>query len=165
MGLQDLDVLVVDDDALVRSIITDVLRASGIMRVRKANDAHEGFEQFCEKTPDILMLDLAMPGDGAQLLRRIRSSPEPAQAEAPVIAMSGHTDRRRVEMLRDAGASEILAKPLSVHSIHSRLIAVIDRPRPFLREAGYTGPDRRRRDALFEGPGKRQSDLETFNVA
>lgn len=158
MSLRALNVLVVDDDAFVRTIVADILRASEVGRIFEAGDGKEAFAIVCQAVPDIVILDLSMPSDGVWLLNAIRQSPASPNKEMAVIAMSGHTDRRRVEMLRDAGASEIIAKPLSVHAVLSRIVAVIDRPRPFVRRSSYVGPDRRRRETPFLGPGRRLTD-------
>jgi two-component system chemotaxis response regulator CheY len=46
---------------------------------------------------------------------------------------------------RDAGATEILAKPCTPKAIYARLAAIVERPRPFVKSPSYAGPDRRRR--------------------
>lgn len=158
MSLHALNVLVVDDDPFVRAIVADILRASDVGRIFEAGDGKAAFQIVCQAVTDIVILDLSMPSDGVWLLNAIRRSPASPNKEMAVIAMSGHTDRRRVEMLRDAGASEIIAKPLSVHAVLSRMVAVIDRPRAFVRAQSYAGPDRRRRATPFSGPGRRFAD-------
>ena len=58
--------------------------------------------------------------------------------------VTGHTERARVEAARDAGVTEFLAKPITTQNLLTRLIEVVERPRPFIRCEGYFGPDRRR---------------------
>lgn len=165
MSLHVLNVLVVDDDPFVRTIVADILRASDVGRIFEAGDGEAAFHIVCQAVTDIVIMDLSMPADGVWLLNAIRQSPASPNKEMAVIAMSGHTDRRRVEMLRDAGASEIIAKPLSAQAVLSRMVAVIDRPRPFVRAPFYAGPDRRRRATAFAGPGRRLEDANTLELA
>jgi DNA-binding response OmpR family regulator len=73
--------------------------------------------------------------------------------------MTGHSEKSRVVEARDAGVTEFVAKPLTARSVLERLQAVIYRPRPFVRSAGYFGPDRRRRDEIaYNGPWRRAAD-------
>jgi len=62
-----------------------------------------------------------------------------------------------VRQARDAGTNEFLAKPVSANAILTRLLAVIEHPRPFVRTKVYFGPCRRRRTRdEYEGPERRQ---------
>ena len=57
---------------------------------------------------------------------------------------------------RDAGINEFIAKPVSVKTMMSRLVAVIEHPRPYVRTTVYFGPCRRRRSAEeYRGPERR----------
>jgi DNA-binding response OmpR family regulator len=70
--------------------------------------------------------------------------------------LTGYTRVDHVRQARDAGVNEFLAKPVSVKAILSRLISVIEHPRPFVRTKSYFGPCRRRRgDNEYRGPERR----------
>jgi DNA-binding response OmpR family regulator len=70
--------------------------------------------------------------------------------------LTGHTSVERVRLARDAGVNEFLAKPVSVKAMLTRLTAVIEHPRPFVRTKVYFGPCRRRRGAdEYRGPERR----------
>ena len=74
--------------------------------------------------------------------------------------LTGHTSIERVRAARDAGVNEFLAKPVSAKAILTRLISVIEHPRPFVRTKVYFGPDRRRhRDGGYHGPERRASEM------
>ena len=74
----------------------------------------------------------------------------------PIIMLTGHTHVDRVLQARDAGVTEFLAKPISINAILSRLVAIVDHPRPFVRTKSYFGPCRRRRDDhQYQGPERR----------
>lgn len=62
-----------------------------------------------------------------------------------------------IERARDMGVNEVIAKPVSIGNIESRIIAVLEQPRPFVAETQYFGPDRRRRkDGPTDGKDRRQ---------
>src|SRR6476661_8467199 len=66
------DILVVDDDRRITSMLSRALRAEGY-DVRTANDGSEGLVRVRERRPDLLVLDLLMPGvDGLEVCRRLR---------------------------------------------------------------------------------------------
>ena len=73
--------------------------------------------------------------------------------------MTGHSARSRVYEARDAGVTEFVVKPVNARTLLDRIMAVIYRPRPFVRTKSYFGPDRRRRaDPNFSGPFRRIAD-------
>jgi DNA-binding response OmpR family regulator len=62
----------------------------------------------------------------------------------PIIMLTGHSDKKRVMIARDAGITEFLTKPISAKSLYERILNVVLRPRPFVKTKTYFGPDRRR---------------------
>jgi CheY-like chemotaxis protein len=101
-------VLVVDDDADGRSLVSHVLEAAGA-RVLRADSVAQAMEMLAEEIPDVVFTDLAMPGtDGFALLRAVRAV---QRDPVPVIALTAYAsekDRRRVHR---AGFNGFLAKP------------------------------------------------------
>jgi DNA-binding response OmpR family regulator len=73
-----------------------------------------------------------------------------------VIMLTGHTSLEHVREARDAGVNEFIAKPVSVKTMMSRLAAVIEQPRSYVRTGSYFGPCRRRRNLHeYQGPERR----------
>jgi hypothetical protein len=76
--------------------------------------------------------------------------------------ITGYTEKYRVEEARDAGVTEVLAKPVTVQGLYDRIVQIVEQPRPFVRSHGFFGPDRRRReDEGYTGPRRRQKDKDT----
>ena len=93
---------------------------------------------------------------GLGLVQMIRTNPQTPNPFVPVIMLTGHTSLDHVMLARDAGVNEFIAKPVSVKTMMSRLVSVIENPRPFVRTQGYFGPCRRRRGAEeYRGPERR----------
>ena len=157
-----LKILVVDDNHYMRVLLTEILRAIGVQHIYEANDGAEGLQMMRDRAIDIVMTDLSMqPLDGIDFVRLLRNSPDSPNQMAPVIMVTGHSTRARVNEARDAGVNEILVKPLNARGVIERLHQAIEHPRPYVRSEGYFGPDRRRRnDPKYEGPWRRAADAQ-----
>jgi CheY-like chemotaxis protein len=122
------NILVIDDNDDVRSIVAAVLRNFGFV-VREANDGGAGIQMVLEERPDLIITDVRMPGmDGHHLLNAIRELQ--ATASIPVILMTGsasHDDFRRGMV---SGADDYLHKPFTpdelIEAVLSRLIRQTD---------------------------------------
>jgi two-component system chemotaxis response regulator CheB len=102
-------VLVVDDSATVREILTRILRTEADLRVSVAPDALIAFDKMRKDPPDVIVLDLEMPRmDGLTFLRKVMT-----EAPTPVVVCSAHTARGSENALRalEEGAVEIVTKP------------------------------------------------------
>ena len=153
---EKLTILVAEDNKPMRGLVREILEALGVGTILEAADGQAALRLLGMHAVDIVILDWNMePMDGMALTRQIRTSPESADQFVPIIMLSGHTERARVLAARDAGVTEFMAKPVSVKALCARVNAIIDAPRPFIRTAGYFGPDRRRRVLPFNGPDRR----------
>lgn len=156
-----LRILVVEDNKHMRKLVTTVLQAFGVTQILEAHDGPSALAILRDKNPDVVLLDWEMEGmSGIDVVREIRTSPKSPNPFVPVIMLTGHTSMQHVQKARDAGATEFLAKPVSVKAVMSRLTAVIENPRPFVRTKVYFGPCRRRRVETYNGPERR--DQETM---
>lgn len=147
IDLSTLDVLVVDDHAPMRRILRSVLEEFGITRVHEAADGKAALDLF-ETTyrPDLIITDYRMaPLDGVELTRVIRDGETALSPFVPIVMVSAYTEMDKIFLARDAGINEFLAKPISAKLLYSRIRAVVESPRPFVRTGDFFGPERRRR--------------------
>ena len=115
-------VLVVDDDASTLEVLSAALEGSGA-DVCVAASAAEGWNVLHDRTPDVLVADLAMPEeDGFSFMRRVRHDSKVGR-RVPAIALSAFADVRSEESARAAGFSAFLAKPAKPEA----LLGLIDR--------------------------------------
>lgn len=159
VGLQALKILVVDDNAQMRTIIGTVLSAAGVRQLHYAPDGAKGLETLNRIDIDVAYVDYEMPVmNGLAFISAVRARSRPDRF-LPIIMLTGHSDLPRLNGARDRGVTEFLTKPVTARTILTRLSAVIFHPRPFVNTPGFFGPDRRRR-ALggYGGPLRRASD-------
>src|ERR1700734_1864862 len=137
--------LVIEDSAHMRRILRTLLHGFGAREVYEAEDGASGLESFSHFMPDIVIADWVMPiFDGLELAQMIRQPGANANPYVPIIMLTGHSDKKRVMIARDAGVTEFLAKPISAKSLYVRILNVVVKPRPFVKTTTYFGPDRRR---------------------
>jgi two-component system chemotaxis response regulator CheY len=156
--LEKVRFLIVDDNAHMVGIVKTILKGFGAEHVFDARDTAEAMQRLKNEAIDIIILDYQLgEEDGVAFLHRLRTSSESPAPFMPVIMLTAHADKVRVEAARDAGATEFCAKPVNAAEMLRKVAAVIDRPRPFVRTEGYFGPDRRRRaDPDHSGPNRRK---------
>lgn len=117
-------ILVVDDDPKLRDLLAQYLGKEGY-RVRSANDGNEMDGLIAKARPDLLVLDLMLPGeDGLSIARRLRSS-----GDIPVIILSARGEEVDRIVGLEVGADDYLAKPFSPRELLARIRAVLRRQR------------------------------------
>ena len=154
-------ILIVDDNQHMRGILKELLRAAGVSDIKEASDPLEAFEYMKSSLVDLLLVDLAMPlMDGVEFTRMVRTNEDSPNHFLPIIMITGHSERSRVNAARDAGVNEFLVKPVTAKGLMERLSLIVNRPRNFVKSKQYFGPDRRRKaDPNFSGE-ERRKDLQ-----
>jgi CheY-like chemotaxis protein len=145
-SLDSLRFLLMDDNHHMRAIVATILRSVGVRHLREASDGAEGLDVLDTWPTDIAIADFKMaPMDGVEFTRRVRQQ-NSRNPYLPIIMMTGFSDLGRIYEARDAGVTEILAKPITASGLLNRVESVILRPRPFIRTRAYFGPCRRRKE-------------------
>ena len=115
-------ILIVDDDPLVRKLISTTLEDVAGFRLREAGDGQEAIEAAFEERPEIVFLDYDMPRlDGVETCRRLRS--DPVTAGATIVMLTGMAGGHSQDRAVAAGADLFLTTPLSP----LRLLELVDR--------------------------------------
>ncbi len=103
-------ILIVDDEKEMVSMIRRALSSVKDIVIDAACDGLSAVQKFAEFKPDLILLDMRMPGiDGHEVCARIRK--DPAGQEVKIIMISGAMDMDAVEKVARAGANDFLAKP------------------------------------------------------
>jgi DNA-binding response OmpR family regulator len=149
---EPLKILVVDDEPAMVGALGALLGQAG-HRIIAAYDGDEAMRRFRDDQPDLVLLDLAMPGmDGATVCRRIREV-----SDTPIIVVSGESDHAATIELLDLGADDYVRKPFRSDELLARVRAVARRSGATRgRKSGIGDPsgyelDRRRHEIRWQG--------------
>ncbi|SBV96733.1 DNA-binding response regulator in two-component regulatory system with KdpD [uncultured delta proteobacterium] len=114
------NILVVEDDSAVRSLITTALTTFGY-KVGYAGNGAEAISEAVSLQPDLFILDLGLPDmDGADIIAKLRT-----WTNNPIIVVSARTEIHDKIAALDAGADDYLAKPFSVEELMARVRAAL----------------------------------------
>jgi len=142
-------VAVVDDEHFMRKVLRALLTSIGVTEVYEAADGEAGLDLIRLKAPDVVLLDWKMPGlDGPGFVRMVRSPETFPYPNVPIIMLSGHGDRSHVVEAVQIGVNEFLLKPVSTKALQERLLAVLSKPRPLMKDGNYYGPMPRKMAAI-----------------
>ncbi|MEM7172152.1 MAG: hypothetical protein AAF530_18420 [Pseudomonadota bacterium] len=181
--LEDLQILVFVQSRGTRALLGTILGALRVHKVSWSDTLSDCMARIEQSPPDILIADSrsirssvnseesatnAAPHheywpdellpDGLKLLKWIRQDPAAAYAQTPVILLNNSdlTAERLIQAAQNAGAHDVLAKPLSMDALHGSLTQLIHRPPAFVRSDSYFGPDRRKTQRTSGDPERQQ---------
>lgn len=160
LDLSRLQFLIVDDNEFMKRLLRELLWAINCSpdHVRFAANGRDALQVMRDYPIDIVICDINMrPMNGKEFTTYVRTAPASPDPHIPIIVCTGHADLKHICGARDAGANEILSKPITVSSVYERIRAIVEKPRPFVRSDTYYGPDRRRQNLPFDGPDRRVS--------
>ena len=113
-------ILVVDDDVLLLSMLTDFLTAEGRYTVEVAQDGYEGLIKVGSFRPDVVILDIRMPGlDGVQVCRRVKA--DQGSRAVKILVLTGYTHGDTHARAMEAGADALLEKPVPLTRLQAEL--------------------------------------------
>lgn len=120
-------ILVVEDNEQNLELVEFLLEEAGL-RVRKARDAEEARAQLAAGRPDLVLMDMQLPGtDGLTLVEELRR--DPVLARLPILALTAHAMRGDRERFIAGGCDGYIAKPINVASFVDEVRAALARSR------------------------------------
>ncbi len=133
--MSDEKILIVEDDATIARFVELELMHAGFS-VRKAAEGPEGLAAVAEEEPDLLVLDLMLPGiDGIEVARTLRREGH----TFPILMLTARAETQDVVSGFDAGADDYLRKPFEIPELLSRIRALlkrVERPETGLKASG-----------------------------
>jgi DNA-binding response OmpR family regulator len=122
------NILVVDDDEAIVWAVRASLQFHGYT-VNSTHSGPEALRQIQEQAPDLLILDIEMPGmDGVEVCSQLRS--DPRWRELPIIFLTGLSELRNKLAAYTVGADDYLAKPFAMQELLMRIRALLRRAKP-----------------------------------
>lgn len=166
-NLEKASILVLDADMMSRAIISQILLGFGARHIHKCSTLEEARGAAQLSQYDLFIVDPSSKAtDGYEFVSWLRRKGTGGNRFAPVLVVTGHTQRSRIGQARDCGANFVVAKPLSPAILYERIIWMARERRPHVECKIYAGPDRRwKEDGPQEGAGRREGDSEPADVA
>lgn len=113
-------VLLVDDEDDIRFVAEISLRDVGGLVTCVASSGPEGLQSAVDNQPDLIVLDMMMPGmDGMETLRQLRANP--VTEHIPVIFMTARAQGHEISSYIEAGAIAVITKPFDPMSLHEQV--------------------------------------------
>ena len=117
-------ILIVDDDAALLDTLLEALSWDGRYKVEVAQDGYEGLIKVGSFAPNLLVLDIRMPGlNGFQVCRRVKA--DPATRDIRILAITGQSVHQTREQILEAGADGFLEKPIRLDDLHTEVARLI----------------------------------------
>lgn len=117
-------ILIVDDDAALLETLWEALTSDGHYKVEVAHDGYEGLIKVGSFAPNLLILDVRMPGlNGFQVCRRVKA--DPATRETRILCITGHGGQHTREQILEAGADGFLEKPITLDDLQREVARLI----------------------------------------
>jgi AmiR/NasT family two-component response regulator len=161
-------VVVAEDEAIIRLDLVESLRAEGYDVVADTGRGDEAIELVAEHSPDVLVLDIKMPGrDGIDVTRTVTT-----ERRTAVVILTAYSQREMIEAARDAGAMAFLVKPYQRDELVPAIELALARFREFNALEGHVAEleDRlevrkvvdRAKGVLIDGHGLTEADAYSF---
>lgn len=116
-------ILIVEDNALNLELATDLLTAAGYT-IRAARTGEEGVREASETPPDLILMDLRLPGmDGYAALRKLKENARTDRI--PVVALTAQAMRGDEESVRAAGFDDYISKPINSGTFYKTIARLL----------------------------------------
>ncbi|OUD11738.1 response regulator [Thioflexithrix psekupsensis] len=121
MTSEKITILIIDDEIVSRATLEALLECPEYALVL-AETGSQGLEKATTLTPDLILLDVMMPGmNGFEVCRRLRADPNPKLAKLPVIVITAWNDATARARCLEIGANEVICKPFERDDLHRRV--------------------------------------------
>ena len=119
--------VIIEDDSAIRRVLELLLKGAGYESVLSSGRGDEGLELVKREKPNLVLLDLMLPGlGGIEICRRLKSAVETVRI--PIIMLTAKTEEEDIIQGLDAGADDYVTKPFSKEVLLARIRAVLRRP-------------------------------------
>jgi CheY-like chemotaxis protein len=164
LNLSGVSTLIVDSEQFTRGLVARMLRGFGMDPATQVANGEGAKQHLKHNVSDLILIDATLPDmPSADLIRWIRRQDKSPIRFVPIIVLTGYTQLRLITAARDAGASNVVKKPVSPQALFDRITWVARVSRPFIEAGDYIGPDRRFRQ-IDPPDGQYKRDTDTTNV-
>jgi len=123
MSLCDIKILLIEDNEMNRQLCCDILEIYQA-QVHEVESAEEGLEYLESEIPDLILMDVQLPGmDGMQATRIIKQ--RPGWSQIPVVAVTAHAMTGEMEKIRQAGFDGQISKPFTITNFVAEIFRLL----------------------------------------
>ena len=159
LDLEHKSALIIDESSFALKIVADMCGSFALGSIATGKGVEYAFASLNAAHYDVVICDWGTPPlDGPAFVRRVRASADERVKRTPIILMKSQAAISDVAAAREAGVTEFLARPFSAQTLFNHLITIFSKPREFVSEAAFTGPDRRRRRPSGQVLARRSTD-------
>jgi len=160
LNLKGVSTLLIDSEQFTRGLIARMLRGFGMDPAKQFENGESAKIYLKHNCPDLVLVEAVLPDmPSAELISWIRKQDKGPTRFVPIIVLTGYTQLRTVAAARDAGANNVVKKPVSPQGLFDRITWVARVARPFIEAGDFVGPDRRfRQIEPPDGKYKRDTD-------
>jgi two-component system chemotaxis response regulator CheY len=154
-------ILLAEFNPQFRSAVRSILLYQQFSKITEVSDSKNFIDAVRASSFDVILLDSSIPNlDAIVVTRFIRSGKLGVNPAVVIILLSHRSDMTFIYEAREAGVTEIVAKPFSSAALMARLTNALEKPRPFITSDGYTGPCWRTGEveSVIEPPKERIGD-------
>jgi two-component system, chemotaxis family, chemotaxis protein CheY len=153
-----LSFLIVDDQPFSRRLVRSMLYGFGSRDVYESANGVEAFDLVRTAMPSIIITDLIMPAfNGLGFLKMVKAPQSPAR-NTPIIVLSGYLTKAATLTVRDAGADELLVKPVSPKALYEHIASVVRRDHHTNETLAFVQNQKRRVERLRKN-NKKADDM------
>ena len=139
------DAAIIDTQLNTQRVLREVLARLGLKRAETYGSIRDATEAATAATPDLILLDAdGEEGEATRFIRRLRNEPDTRNPYACIVATTWQPTPLLLMRVTNAGADDLLVKPVSPKQVQDRLTTLIESRKKFVVTADYTGPDRRK---------------------
>lgn len=139
------DAAIIDTQHNTQRVLREVLSRLGLKRVETYGSVRDAAGTVAEATPDLILLDAdGEEAEALRLVRSLRNDPDTRNPYACIVATTWQPTPLLLMRVTNAGADDLLVKPVSPKQVQERLATLIETRKKFVVTADYTGPDRRK---------------------
>jgi CheY-like chemotaxis protein len=143
--LSDVKVLIIDEKGNGISLLKSILIQLGIKRIAAYRSTDDALKHLREETFDLVFCDeLSTPLNPVAFVKTLRRDLITRDVTVPVILVSVGANRKQIELARDAGANDVVGKPVSIETVERKIRSLLLTPQDFVTAKTFLGPDRRR---------------------
>ena len=117
------NIMIADDSDAIRLVLKDILSIGNHSVVAEATDGDEAVDLFLKNSPDLLLLDLAMPKkDGLTVLKEILEK----NSQAKIVLVTASDDQKIINQCLEIGATSCISKPFDFNSVLKQINEILD---------------------------------------